>query len=71
MGAVIGLLVGGLVAALGWRPLGVLAGGGAGALLGCMHLSNEGGALASALLGGLVGFLIAEIGGPSDRRRSP
>jgi hypothetical protein len=69
LGSVIGLLVGGLVAALGWRILGVLAGGGAGALLGCVQLLNEWGGLAGALLGALVGFLIAEIGGPSDRRR--
>ncbi len=62
IGAVVGLLLGGLVAALGWRTLGVLAGGGVGALLGCTQLPNEGGGLASGLLGAVVGFLIAEIG---------
>lgn len=69
IGAVVGLLLGGLVAALGWRTLGVLAGGGVGALLGCTHLPNEGGGLASGLLGTLVGFLIAEIGRTTERGR--
>jgi hypothetical protein len=66
-GAIMGLLLGGLVAALGWRTLGILTGGVAGALLGCTHLPNEGG-IAGAMLGAVVGFLITEIGGPSEHR---
>lgn len=65
-GAVMGLLLGGLVAGLGWRTVGVLAGGSVGILLGCMHLPNDGGGLAGALLGALAGYLIAEIGGPNN-----
>jgi hypothetical protein len=67
-GAVIGLLVGGLVAALGWRILGGLAGLGVGGQLGYTHLHNEGGGLSGALLGAVLGFLIAEIGGATDGR---
>ena len=67
-GAVMGLLLGGLVAALGWRTLGVLAGGGVGSFLGWTHLPNDGSGLAGALLGALVGFLIAEIGGTTSDR---
>jgi hypothetical protein len=67
-GAAMGLLLGGLVAALGWRTLGILAGGSVGVLLGCTHLPNDGGGLAGALLGALVGFLITEIRGATGSR---
>jgi ATP-dependent Clp protease ATP-binding subunit ClpA len=67
LGAVIGLFVGGVVAALGWRSVGMLAGGGAGALLGSAHLTGDGGGFAGALLGALAGFLIADIGRYSER----
>jgi hypothetical protein len=66
-GAVMGLLLGGLVAALGWRTLGILAGGGVGVLLGDTHLPNDGGGLACALLGALVGFLVSEIGSGNNK----
>jgi ATP-dependent Clp protease ATP-binding subunit ClpA len=66
-GSIIGLLLGGLVAALGWRTLGGLAGGGVGALIGSTHLGNDGGGLAGALLGALMGFLIADVGSRSNK----
>jgi hypothetical protein len=67
-GVVIGLLLGGSVAALGRPILGALTGGGAGAMVAAASVSDEGGGLAGALLGLVVGFLIAEIGNPSTRR---
>ena len=70
IGAAIGLLLGGLVAALEWRTLGALSGGGVGALLASNYLPNEGGSLAGVLLCALVGFLIADIGHSSERRRT-
>jgi hypothetical protein len=67
-GVAIGLLLGGFLAALGRPILGALTGGGAGAMVAAASLSDEGGSLAGALLGLVVGFLIAEIGNPSTRR---
>jgi hypothetical protein len=69
MGAVLGLIVGGGMAAFGRRLPAALAGGATGLLLGSAHLPSEGGGLAGALLGALAGFLIAEVGGPSSRRK--
>jgi hypothetical protein len=67
-GAVLGLILGGGVAALGRRIPAALIAGIAGVMLGSVHLPVEGGGVAGALLGALVGFLIAEIGRPSCRR---
>ena len=71
LGAVIGMLVGGVMAALGWRSVDILAGGSVGALLGSVHLVGNGGGFAGSLLGGLVGFLIADIGRSSKRPKFP
>ena len=67
MGAVLGLLLGGGVVALGRRIPAALLAGGAGLMLGSAHLPMDGGGVAGALLGALVGFLIAEIGRPIAR----
>jgi hypothetical protein len=67
-GAVLGLIVGGSLAAFGQRLPAALVGAITGLLLGTTHLSHDGGGLAGALLGALIGFLIAEVGGPSSRR---
>ena len=69
MGAVVGLIVGGGLAAFGQRLPASLAGGIMGFLLGTAHLPSEGNGLAGALLGAFAGFLIAEIGGPSSRQK--
>ncbi|HEY7313610.1 MAG TPA: Clp protease N-terminal domain-containing protein [Gemmataceae bacterium] len=66
-GTVLGLIVGGSVAALGRRIPAALIAGIAGLMLGSAHLPVDGGGVAGALLGGLVGFLIAEIGRPIAR----
>lgn len=68
LGTVLGSIVGGVVAAFGWRIPAALVGGVTGILLGSAHLPSDGGELAGALLGALAGFLIVEIGQPSDHR---
>jgi hypothetical protein len=68
LGGVLGSIIGGIVAALGCRIPAALVGGVTGVLLGSAHLPSDGGGLAGALLGALAGLLIAEIGGPPERR---
>ena len=69
LGSVLGLIVGGSMAAFGQRLPAALLGGAAGLLLGTSHLPTEGGGLAGLLLGALTGFLIAEVGSPSSHRK--
>lgn len=68
LGGVLGSIIGGIVAALGWRVPAAVVGGVTGVLLSSAHLPSDGGGLAGALLGALMGILIAEIGGPPQRR---
>jgi hypothetical protein len=69
-GAVVGLLAGGCVAALGRLLPAALAGGAVGSLIGSIHLTQQGGGLAGALLGLLVASSIAEVGRLPGRSRS-
>jgi Uma2 family endonuclease len=66
-GAVVGLLVGGVVAGLGRFLPAALAGGITGILLGSAHLASEGGGVTGALVGALAGVLLVEVGRPAGR----
>src|SRR5581483_7900354 len=70
-GAILGFLVGGLLAALGRFVPAAIAGGVAGAFLGGTYLADAAGTITGTVLGAVVAACIVEVGRPSGQKRFP